>query len=32
MAATAEKGQQVVDAWIENITEFIKTFQKYPEA
>lgn len=32
MAATAEKGQQVVDAWIENITEFVKTFQKYPEA
>jgi creatinine amidohydrolase len=32
MAATAEKGQQVIDAWIETITEFIKTFQKYPNA
>ena len=32
MAATAEKGQQVVEAWIETITEFIKTFQKYPRA
>jgi len=32
MAATAENGQQVVEAWIETITAFIRTFQKYPKA
>ena len=29
MAATAEKGKQVIDGWLENITEFIENFQKY---
>ena len=29
MAASAQKGQQVIDAWVENITAFISNFKKF---
>jgi len=29
MAATPEKGQKIIDGWVENITSFIENFQKY---
>ena len=29
MAASADKGRQVIDGWVENMVAFIETFKQY---